>query len=433
MLLSVIIGGITCLFMIAGVLFFPVIKIKNLKIDSYWVIASVGALILIISGGIDLRFLGAELVKNSSVNPLKILTLFISMTLISLFLDEVGFFRFLACKTLKLANNSQLKLFVGLYLTVSFLTVFTSNDIIILTFTPFICYFSKNAKINPIPYLVTEFVAANTMSMTLIIGNPTNIYIATAHGVNFLEYFKVMLLPTVASAVVSFIVLYLVFGRELKKPAAGTEHTENITDKTLFAIGISILAVCTVLLAIGSYIGLEMWIVSLVAALSLFVSAFTVCAVKRKKPSECGRCLARAPWQLIPFVLSMFTIVLALKSCGLTEKISEFLGGDLTVFKYGALSFLSANVINNIPMSVLFCSIIEQLSGAARTGAVYAAIVGSNLGAILTPIGALAGIMWSALLKKHEVKFSYLQFIKYGIIVSVPSLVASLAVLSLLV
>ncbi|MBQ6922691.1 MAG: hypothetical protein IJQ66_06340, partial [Clostridia bacterium] len=224
MLLSVIIGGITCLFMIAGVLFFPVIKIKNLKIDSYWVIASVGALILIISGGIDLRFLGAELVKNSSVNPLKILTLFISMTLISLFLDEVGFFRFLACKTLKLANNSQLKLFVGLYLTVSFLTVFTSNDIIILTFTPFICYFSKNAKINPIPYLVTEFVAANTMSMTLIIGNPTNIYIATAHGVNFLEYFKVMLLPTVASAVVSFIVLYLVFGRELKKPAAGTEH-----------------------------------------------------------------------------------------------------------------------------------------------------------------------------------------------------------------
>lgn len=58
---------------------------------------------------------------------------------------------------------------------VAILTIFTSNDIVILTFTPFICYFSKNAKINPIPYLVAEF-AATTYSMMLIIGNPTNIY-----------------------------------------------------------------------------------------------------------------------------------------------------------------------------------------------------------------------------------------------------------------
>ena len=73
---------------------------------------------------------------------------------------------------------------------VAILTIFTSNDIVILTFTPFICYFSKNAKINPIPYLVAEFAAANTYSMMLIIGNPTNIYLATSASIDFISYFN---------------------------------------------------------------------------------------------------------------------------------------------------------------------------------------------------------------------------------------------------
>ena len=286
MLAVILIGGATCMLMITGVLFFPVIRIKRLKADSYWVIVLLGALTLIAIGSVKTDYLWSELVKETSINPLKILTLFISMTILSLFLDEVGFFRYLACKTLKLAANSQFKLFVWLYIIVSVLTVFTSNDIIILTFTPFICYFAKNAGIDPVPYLVTEFVAANTMSMTLIIGNPTNIYIATSYGVNFLEYLETMILPTLASAIVSFFALYLLFRKKLKVKAEGTCETEKITDKFYFIVGIVHLAACTVLLAIGSYIGLEMWIVSLVAAISLFTLVLTAGLIRRRKPTE---------------------------------------------------------------------------------------------------------------------------------------------------
>lgn len=428
-----IIGGLSCLCMILSVLFFPVIKIGKLRIDSYWVIMLIGAVIVIVSGGVDIRYLGSELVKDSSINPLKILTLFICMTILSVFLDEVGFFRYLASRTLKLAQNSQMKLFVWLYVIVSILTVFTSNDIIILTFTPFICYFAKNAKINPLPYLFTEFVAANTMSMTLIIGNPTNIYIATSYGIGFLEYLKTMILPTLASAVVAFGVLYLLFRKELQKPVSGSCELDNITDKAFFIVGIIHLAVCTVLLAIGSYIGLEMWIISLVAAISLFTLVLLISLIKRKKPAELGRTLKRAPWQLIPFVLSMFTIILALQSFGVTDAISGFLGSDYAIWKYGALSFLSANVINNIPMSVFFCPIMAPLTGTAQTQAIYATVVGSNLGACLTPIGALAGIMWTTMLKNHEVKFNYIDFVKYGVAISLPTLAVNLLVLSLII
>ncbi len=432
MVLALIICGITCLSMIIGVLFFPQIRIKKFKVDSYWVIVLIGAIILILAGGVDFKYLCSELVKDSSINPIKILVLFITMTILSIFLDEIGFFRYLAGKTLKLAKNSQIKLFVWLYVIVSILTIFTSNDIIVLTFTPFICYFAKNAKIKALPYLITEFVAANTMSMTLIIGNPTNIYVATSYGIGFLEYLKVLFIPTLASAIISFLILYLLFRKELKKPAEGSSVLIPIRSKAYLVIGLIHLIVCTIVLAVGPYFNVEMWLVSLVSALSLLIIILGICLVKKSKPTEVLSTLKRAPWQLVPFVLSMFTIILALQSVGVTEAIAKFLGTENIVFKYGILSFLTSNVINNIPMSVFFCSIISPLNALAQTQAVYATIVGSNLGAMFTPIGALAGIMWTSMLKKHGEKLLYLNFLKYGAAISIPSLLANLGLLTLI-
>ncbi len=436
MITSILVGALTCETMLASILFFPQIKYKKLKISSYWVIVLLGAIILILAKGVNLKYLLSELVKDSSMNPIKIVVLFITMTILSVFLDEVGFFSYLASRTLKLAKNSQLKLFTWLYVIVSVLTVFTSNDIIVLTFTPFICYFAKNAKINPLPYLITEFISANTMSMALIIGNPTNIYIATSYGIGFLEYFKVMILPTLASAIISFIILYLIFRKELKKKVEGSCELVPIKNKAYFIIGILHLSICTIILAIGSYIGVEMWLISLFSAISLIVIILLICLIKRNRPIEVINTIKRAPWQLVPFVLSMFTIILSLQETGVTSLVNKFLGNDFTVIKYGVISFLSANVINNIPMSVLFCSVIaplEQVGGAVLNMAIYATIVGSNLGACLTPIGALAGIMWSTMLKEHKIKYSCLDFFKYGLVISVPSLLINLVVLTLII
>lgn len=433
MIPAIIIVAITCLIMIICVLFKPQFKLGKFNLDSYWVIVLVGAIVIMLSGLVDLKYLWSSLTDDSAINPLKILVLFISMTVLSIFLDEVGFFRYLANLTLKKAKSSQMKLFVTLYVVVSILTVFTSNDIIVLTFTPFICYFAKNAKINPVPYLVAEFIAANTMSMTLIIGNPTNIYIATAYEINFLEYVKIMLLPTLAAAIVAFFVLWLLFRKDLKRPAEANLEDVRIENKPFLAIGLTHLSVCTIALAVGPYIGIDMWLISLISALSLFVCIIIVSLIKKQKPKELTMCLKRAPWQLIPFVLSMFIMILSLQEQGVTSSIGELLGKDISIIKYGVASFLSANLINNIPMSVLFCPIIESLAGtSAQLGAVYATIVGSNLGALLTPIGALAGIMWSSMLKKHDVKLSYGSFIKYGSAISIPSLIVTLAVLLLI-
>lgn len=431
MYFAISIAAVTCIAMIAAVLFFPTIRIKKISVASYWVVTLVGAIVLLVSGVADIKKVGAAMVANTAINPIKILVLFISMTILSIFLDELGFFKYLANCALKRAGNSQLRLFIILYATVSILTVFTSNDIIILSFTPFICYFAKNAHINPLPYLAAEFVAANTWSMALIIGNPTNIYLVTAMGGNFLSYVAVMILPTLAAGVLSCLILFLIFRKKLLAPIEVTYEEVVIEDKLLFWAGIIHLALCTVILAVGSYIGIEMWLISLIAVVSLFTFNIVVSIIRRKKPSALVACLKRAPWDLIPFVISMFVLVEALNMNGVTNKIYELLGDSFSVWKYGFASFFASNLINNIPMSVLFSSVLAN--APENVGAIYATVVGSNLGACFTPIGALAGIMWSSILRSHNLKFGYLDFLKIGITVAIPSLIAALGVISLIV
>ena len=211
LLFVIIVFAASCVAMTALILFKPEVRLKGYNLAVFWMPVAIGALIIVIFGAISLREAAGGLIRESAVNPIKILALFFSMTYMSVFLDELGFFRYLAAYTVNKTGNSQIKLFFGMYAMISVLTIFTSNDIIILTFTPFICYFAKNVKINPIPFLMGEFVAANTWSMFFVIGNPTNIYLATSGGINFLQYFQAMWLPTIFGGVTSFFILLLLF------------------------------------------------------------------------------------------------------------------------------------------------------------------------------------------------------------------------------
>lgn len=426
----ILISAITCILLMVVAFCKPSIRIKNTSVSIFWIVPFIGAIIMILTGNANLNEIIKEFTSDSAVNPLKILILFISMTLISIYLDCVGFFKFLASKVLNSAGKSQKALFFYLYITVSVLTVFTSNDIIVLTFTPFICYFAKNAKIDPIPYLVTEFIAANTWSMILIIGNPTNIYLATNAGATFSEYTLKMALPTLASGFISFILLYLIFKKRLSKPITGMGKNEKIKDKIAVAIGIVHLAGSIIMMVISSYTSLPMWIIAFGFCVSLFVSSGIYFIISRKNLNILAQSIKRTPVETIPFVLSMFIIVLALQNSGITTVIAEKLSSGNTVFTFGATSFLASNLINNIPMSVLYSAITNAADPAAYTQALYASIIGSNLGAFFTPLGALAGIMWTSLLKNSNIKMSFSRFTKYGSAIAIPSLTASLLVLS---
>jgi arsenical pump membrane protein len=152
--------------------------------------------------------------------------------------------------------------------------------------------------------------------------------------------------------------------------------------------------------------------------------AMLIVGLVRKDLSIFPRTVKRVPYDVVPFILSMFAFVLALNKYGVSANIASWLDGEPTILKYGVASFLTCDLINNIPMSVLFASIAS--SGGYNLGAVYATIAGSNLGALLTPIGALAGIMWLSILHKDGIKLSFGKFVCYGAPIAVASMATAI-------
>jgi len=174
-----------------------------------------------------------------------------------------------------------------------------------------------------------------------------------------------------------------------------------------------------------------MWLITCLFFVSLVVFTMAISFFRRRSIFLIARCIIRAPWDLAPFVISMFILVLALDKYGITGTLGSFLsrpetvGG--TVASFGVSSFFAANVVNNIPMSVLYSSVIGGMEASPLTvAALYAAVIGSNLGAFFTPTGALAGIMWTGQLHDHGVSYSFTRFVKYGAAVAVPAMAAAL-------
>ena len=236
-----------------------------------------------------------------------------------------------------------------------------------------------------------------------------------------------MALPTLVCGIVSFIVLFLLFKKSLKQPIDAEIHEEVKLEKPIIVTNLLLLLLCIVCLSISSFIGFEMWIIAIVffAVQILFNLIYNL--VRKKDCRYLLTSFKSAPWNFVPFLLSMFVIIMCLQFQGVTKFIFKGLSQGNSVFVYGIFSFLFSNIVNNIPMTTLFVSILSN--GTLNLPAVYATIIGSNLGAMLTPIGALAGIMFLNILKEKDVKLTTLQFIKYGAIISIISLVIALCLL----
>ncbi len=440
MTLSIVFAVLTVVGLIACVLIKPYIKIGKFSIGLYWVVGLVGALLQIVTGAIPIEKVVEGITANTSVNPLKILALFISMTLISIFLGEAGFFDWIAQKVFMRAKGKQINLFIILYVIVAILTIFTSNDIIILTFTPPICIFCKKQNISPLPFLFGEFVAANTFSLFLIVGNPTNIYLATSYGIGFFDYFVKMVLPAFVCGISALLMTLFIFRKQLKGnlcqatnmnmlDGGGAEITlaqnsEVVRIKKVpMIVALVHLVFCIIMLAISNYIGVEMYLVCVGIFASLLIFNLIFELATEKRVTKTLKTVLKAPFELIPFVLSMFVIVLSLSFNGVTEVIGNAL---ITSTKtdgivFGCLSAVGSNLFNNIPMSVLFERIINNKSLYAVLGT----IIGSNVGAIMSPLGALAGIMWTKMLRQYKIKLSFIKFVKYGVLIAIMSLLLS--------
>jgi Na+/H+ antiporter NhaD/arsenite permease-like protein len=393
----------------------------------------IGIVILLATFSIDLNVILGGIVGDERIQPYGILILFMSLAYVCISIDRTGFFEYLALRAAKGAGRSGKKLFVYFFFVSSILTVFTSNDIVILTLTPIICYFAKYTKADPVPYIIGEFFAANVWSIMLYIGNPTNIIVAQAYRLTFLGYSAWMFLPTIVAGLSVLCLLMLVFRKRIPRylETPVVDPRSAIKDKFGALFGVGALATCLVLLSTAPWLHLQLWVITLVFAIIMLIRDLTHDIRNRIHKKAQGfpsisYINQRMPWKIAPFVIGMFILVEALLHSGWVGLFASGISSISTnliigVIVMGIISTLTCNIMNNQPMTILFTNILLSPSFVApstvKFGSMFALIMGSNFGANFTLIGALAGIMWSKILQNKEVTISFKQFSKYGFLI----------------
>lgn len=420
--------AIAAVLTVCSILFGWKIKFRKIEFNLYWFFPFLGAVLCILLGFVDIDDLKNIFIGNTGINPLRILIIFLSFAGLSIFLDEIGLFKYIAQSVAKKCKESQTKMFFGFSITVALLTIFTSNDILILTFTPFLCHFAKHARIDVIPYVVAEFVMANVWSMFFVIGNPTNIYLSSMFEISFAEYALKMFLPTIVAGIVAITLVYLIFRKKLAQPISIVQEKSVKLNKVLVAIGVSGLIMAITLMAVGSYVGFSMWQIPAVCCMITYFLAFIIMVFQEKNLGIFGRIFKKIPYAIIPFLLSMTVLVKVVGKIGIVDVMASLMDGK-SMIGVGFLAFLMGNLLNNIPMTILFGDILMGTTGLGSLP--YTVIAASNVCAFLTPVGSLAGIMFMNILKHNKIAFSFRKFVMYGAVVSVPTLLVMLMMLRL--
>eukprot|EP00735_Rhodelphis_limneticus_P011772 TRINITY_DN4913_c0_g1::TRINITY_DN4913_c0_g1_i1::g.16694::m.16694 TRINITY_DN4913_c0_g1::TRINITY_DN4913_c0_g1_i1::g.16694 ORF type:complete len:620 (-),score=122.46,sp/P96678/YDFA_BACSU/28.89/2e-15,sp/P96678/YDFA_BACSU/27.69/2e-06,ArsB/PF02040.10/7.8e-13,ArsB/PF02040.10/1.2e-20,CitMHS/PF03600.11/9.2e-22,CitMHS/PF03600.11/0.00015,CitMHS/PF03600.11/2.1e+02,DUF2953/PF11167.3/0.23 TRINITY_DN4913_c0_g1_i1:467-2326(-) len=241
---------------------------------SFVTVPLLGCLVLLFLEVIQLEHFVDGIVGREPLYPYAVLILFNAMAYLCLSLDATGIFAYIALWTTTRYGGSGWKLFLAVFALSSALTLVTSNDIVILTLTPIVCYACKFSKVNPEPFLFAEFIPANIWSSALYVGNPTNVIIADAIDLNPLRFSYWLCFPAVVAGFTSLAVIYLKFHSSL--PTQLTVLDQDITgvlrDPAGAIFGAIWLALCLICILLSSnvHVDVPVWAITLFFATTKF-------------------------------------------------------------------------------------------------------------------------------------------------------------------
>ncbi|MDP9910101.1 arsenical pump membrane protein [Variovorax boronicumulans] len=421
----------TALLIFAGTLLLVIWQPRGLGIG--WS-ASLGAVIALLLGVVQLTDIPVvwAIVWNATAT-------FIAVILISLLLDEAGFFEWAALHVARWGRGNGRRLFAFIVLLGAAVSALFANDGAALILTPIVMAMLVALGFTPATTLAFVMAAgfiADTASLPLIVSNLVNIVSADFFGIGFNAYASVMVPVNVAAVLASLGVLLWCFRRDipahydmarLKNPA------DAIRDHDTFRAGWVVLA----LLLVG-FFGLEPLGVP-VSAVAAFGAVILLAVAARGPVIGTRQVLRGAPWQIVVFSLGMYLVVYGLRNAGLTGQIATLLnlfaqGGVWgAAMGTGFLAAVLSSVMNNMP-TVLVGALSIEASGAVglvKEAMVYANVIGCDLGPKITPIGSLATLLWLHVLARKGMTITWGHYFRIGIVLTLPVLAATLAALAL--
>lgn len=357
---------------------------------------------------------------------------FIGIIILSMILDEIGFFEYAAIKMAKLSGGNGHKMFVYILLLGAVVAAFFANDGAALILTPILLAKMKYLKMNPLAifaFLLAGGFIGDSASNPLVISNLTNIVTAGYFDIGFVEYAKNMFLPNLLSIIASIAVLWIYFRKDIPFKVDVSELPEAssvIKNPTMFKFSWFFLAFLMVGYFVGDYYDLPISLFALSGALIFLAIATHYKAVKPIMT------IKAAPWQIVWFSIGLYVVVYGLKNAGLTDIIASWIsflnnsGNATAIIGTGFLSAIISSVMNNMPTIMIMDIAIDKVGYIGNEALVYANILGSNLGPKMTPIGSLATLLWLHVLAKKGVKITWSEYMKVGLVITPPVLLASL-------
>ena len=350
---------------------------------------------------------------------------FIGIIILSLVLDEIGFFEWAALKMAKFSNGSGLKMFIYSILLGAFVSALFANDGAALILTPILLAKMRILQLNMktiVAFLLAGGFISDSASLPFVFSNLTNIVTANYFSIGFAQYFFDMIIPFIVSVIASTIFLWLILRKDIPKTVDITllkEPKSVIKNMKLFYFSWVFLAFLLCAYFLGDAYDLPISIFALGGA-TIFLIIATI-----SKSVEPVKIIKEAPWQVVWFSIGLYIVVYGLKNAGLTDYLAIILkdlslrGETIAVLGTGFIAAFLSAIMNNMPTIMIMDIALNDIQNQAM---IYANIVGCNLGPKMTPFGSLATLLWLHVLAKKGVKISFAQYSKFGLIITPPVL-----------
>lgn len=365
--------------------------------------------ITLIGVGMLLILRQVELIQFGSFLDLDTLILLFSMMVINANLRLSGFFKLVGALLLRLTRKPRVFLAIEILL-VGVLSALFLNDTVCIMFTPFLLDLLLAINRNPIPYLIALATASNIGSVATLTGNPQNMIIGIASGIQYLDFAKALAPLAIICLAVIWIVLIILYKNEFSRqnyfnipPTREIRYHRPLMVKTL---------IITVALLIAFLAGVPI-------ALAAFIAAVLLLFTRRIKPNKI---FTSIDWEILVFFAGLFIVTGALESNGITARLSDFSRslGELSVLDLSVITAVLSNLVSNVPAVLLLKSVIAQLNNPTAGWLTLAA--SSTLAGNLTLLGSVANLIVAESAGRRKIKLSFWEYTKAGALITLATL-----------